>query len=360
MEPKISVVIPSYNHEAYISDAITSVLGQSEPDFELIIVDDGSTDKSLEVISRFSDPRITVITQKNQGAHSAINRGLRKASGEHLAILNSDDAYHPKRLEKVVAALDANPQVGLVGSYIEIVDSLGKTLDVKHGYRNCSPWPLEVPERSFRAGDNLRAALLTENYWATTSNYGFSRSWYERVGEFRPLRYAHDWDFALRIARDAALYLLPEPLIRYRVHERNTISEDEVTMIFEICWCLAVHLPAFYEDKQILEEGSLEQLIERLLHSIYTFECDRVLCVMLLQELYKDSERALRLLEPDDIYRQKYLEFIDQRTAINQEIGVGILNDGEGRVNTSSDLRRSGLRENLSKLKAVLKSLMVG
>ncbi|NCT22276.1 cell wall biosynthesis glycosyltransferase, partial [bacterium] len=89
-----------------------------------------------------------------------------------------------------------------------------------------SPWLLEVPERSFRAGSDLHKALLTENYWSTTSNFVFPRRWFEAVGEFRPLRYAHDWDFALRMASVARMVLLPEVLMRYRVHAANTIRED--------------------------------------------------------------------------------------------------------------------------------------
>jgi glycosyltransferase involved in cell wall biosynthesis len=233
--PEISVVIPSYNHAAYIAEAVNSVLFQTLSDLELIVVDDGSTDASLDVLAKFSDPRFRIITQSNQGAHAAINRGLHAASGEYLAILNSDDAYHPQRLEKTVGALKANSQLGLVGSYIQIVDSQGKALGIKHGYQDCPPWSLEFAERSFRAGDNLRATLLTENYLATTSNFVFSRAWHERVGEFRPLRYTHDWDFALRLTRIAQLKLLAEPLVRYRIHAANTIRENRAAMVFEIC-----------------------------------------------------------------------------------------------------------------------------
>ncbi len=102
---------------------------------------------------------------------------------------------------------------------------------------------LEKPERSFRAGNDLAEALLTENYLGTSSNFVFSRGCYQEVGEFRPLRYMHDWDFALRLARVAPLCLLPEPLLRYRVHPQNTIRQDQPAMIFELCWILAVHYP---------------------------------------------------------------------------------------------------------------------
>ena len=307
--PEISVIIPSYNHAAFIAQAVRSVLEQSLADLELIVVDDGSTDDSLEVLSGFSDPRLRVLVQENQGAHAAINRGLGESSGAYLSILNSDDAFMNERLEKAVRALESNPDASLAGSYIEIVDTHNKRLGIKHGYEDCSPWPLEVPERSFRAGTDLRATLLTENYWATTSNFVFSRDWYERIGEFRPLRYAHDWDFALRMALQGDLLLIPEPLLQYRVHERNTIRENQAAMIFEICWCLAVHLPQHFADQRFLREPA-ERRISQLLHSIYTYDFDRVLSVMLVQNLHENMEQALSLLERDNPQRRAYLEFI--------------------------------------------------
>ncbi len=126
-----------------------------------------------------------VIQQENQGAHSAINHGLAESTGKFLAILNSDDSYHPRRLEKTIEALERDENAGLVGSYIQIVNAQNRKLGIKHGYQDCEPWLLEDPQKSFRAGSDLRAALLTENYWSTTSNFVFSRNWYERIGEFR-------------------------------------------------------------------------------------------------------------------------------------------------------------------------------
>ena len=317
--PEISVIIPSYNHAAYIGDAVESVISQSCTDFELIVVDDGSTDNSLEVLSGFSDPRLRVLTQPNQGAHAAINRGLREATGEYLAILNSDDLYHPLRLAKMLEVLKADRQVGLVGSYIDIIDRDGKSLGIKHGYDDSSPWLLEVPERSFRAGKDLHKALLTENYWSTTSNFVFPRRWFEAVGEFRPLRYTHDWDFALRMARVSRMVLLPDVLMHYRVHATNTIREDQAAMIFEICWCLAVHLPEHLAD-QAFADISTASIVDELLHSIYTFGSERVLSVMLLQRLAENQPQALGLLAPEHPVRAAYLAFIQRELTKTQVI----------------------------------------
>jgi glycosyltransferase involved in cell wall biosynthesis len=312
--PRVSVVIPSYNHGSYIAEAAESVLRQSISDLELIIVDDGSTDDTLDKLNSFSDQRLRIISQANKGAHAAINRGLHEASGEFLSILNSDDAYSPSRLARILEIMNSEPQAGLIGSYIEIIDSQGRTLGVKHGYDDCPPWQLEHPKRSFRAGGDLRAALLTENYWATTSNFVIRRSLYEQVGEFRPLRYTHDWDFALRAARHSKLVLIPEPLVRYRIHATNTIRENQVAMIFDICWCLAVNLPDHIRDPWFSQAPTAER-INQLYYSLYSFGMDRVVSLMLMQGLADHPEMALSLLDPDDSCRSTYMKIIAENLA---------------------------------------------
>ena len=309
----VSVVIPSYNHAAYIREAVDSVLSQSLSDLELIVVDDGSQDESLDILAGYSDRRFHLYTQPNQGAHAAINRGLHAATGDYLAILNSDDAYHPQRLEKLVSVLKADPGIGLAGSHIQLIDQKGQPLGIKHGYLDCEPWLLDKPQRSFRAGDDLRAALLTENYFATTSNFVFSRRWFERTGDFRPLRFTHDWDYALRLAKLAEVALVPEPLLRYRVHATNTIRQDQAAMLFEFCWILAVHLPDYGLDRPTPAQPTLDKRLDLLLNSIYTAQCDRVLSLMLLQRLHDHSDQALRLLEPGDPARAIYMEYIQQK-----------------------------------------------
>lgn len=319
--PKVSVIMPSYNHAAFISAAVNSVIAQSISNWELIIVDDGSTDESLSILSKFADPRIKLITQPNQGAHAAFNRGLAQASGQYLALLNSDDCYHPQRLEKLIQVLEADPGIGLAASYIEVIDEEGKTLGIKHGYHDLEPWLLAKPEKSFRAGEDLHAALLTENYLATTSNYVFARRWYEQIGGFRNLRYVHDWDFALRMAQFARLELITEPLLQYRVHHRNTIRENRAAMIFEICWILAIHLPQQISGSWF-QQVPLDERVDQILHSIYVYGADRVLATMLLQKPNEDTQAAMCLLDPNDLVRIKYLDYIEQQVRLEHSNAV--------------------------------------
>lgn len=312
MTPRMSVVIPAYNHGRFVGEAVSSVLGQTMADLELIVVDDGSTDDTLAVVESIRDPRLRVIAQPNGGTHAAINTGLRAASAPLLAILNSDDAYEPERLAQTVAVLEREPDVALVGSHIQVIDAAGTPIAVKHGWTDLEPWPLAAPERSFRADSDPRAALLTENYWSTSSNFVFRRAHLEQIGAVRPLRYVHDWDLALRLALVGRLVLLQRPLLRYRVHERNTIRENQAAMIFEICWTLAVHLPQHLATPWFagLDPGVG---VERLLYSIHTLDCDRVLAVLLANRVADDRGAALAWLAPGDTRRAACLEFIAGR-----------------------------------------------
>lgn len=310
MMPAVSVVIPSYNHAAYLAEAVRSVLAQTLADFELIVVDDGSTDDSLAVLDGIGDQRLQVVRQANQGAHAALNRGIAQARAPLVAVCNSDDAFAPDRLARCTAAF--TDDVSLVASWVQIIDEAGGDLGVKHGVRDCPPWPLEQPERSLRAGDDLRAALLAEHYLATTSNFVFRRADWERVGGFRPLRYTHDWDFALRLAALAPPRLLEAPLLRYRVHPRNTIREDRTGMVFEICWCLATHLgPAL----RGWHAAAAPEEVDALLHSLYMFGCDRVVIALMGHDIAADERLALALLDPADARRQALLAFIQTRLA---------------------------------------------
>lgn len=315
--PKVSVIIPSYNHEAFIRAAVDSVLNQTMTDFELIIIDDGSQDDSLEILSAYTDNRIQLLFQSNQGAHAAINRGIHRATGQYITILNSDDIYSQNRLAVLTKYMDAHLEVGLVGTHIEIISDAGEHIGIKQGYQDFAPWPLERPEKSFRAGTDLVEALLGENYFATTSNFFFRAEKGRLAGDFRPLRYVHDWDFVLRLAKQAPLALLPEPLVQYRMHDNNTIRENREAMVFEIIWLLAVHLPQHISPIWLTAPAP-HLKIDQLLHSLYTFKMDRILMVMLLQEISQFPDRAMALLETDSQVRNTYLEFIHENIPSEQ------------------------------------------
>jgi glycosyltransferase involved in cell wall biosynthesis len=127
---KASVIIPVYKVEKYIADTIQSVLNQTYRDFELIIVDDGSPDRSIDICQQFKDSRITILRQPNQGVCVARNTGISYATGDYIALLDGDDLWLPEKLEKHISHLQKNPSVGLSFSRSAFIDEKGKALGI--------------------------------------------------------------------------------------------------------------------------------------------------------------------------------------------------------------------------------------
>ena len=244
--PRVSVVIPSYNHGSFVEAAARSVL-DSWDDLELVVVDDGSTDDSRERLQAMGDGRLRLFLQENQGAHAALSRGIDQSRGEFVFILNSDDVFHPRRIERVLEVFVGHPSAALVCSWLEIIDASDAPLGVKKAWQNLPPWPPPQPGPGLAETGDPLLAMLTQNFVSTTSNVAFRRQrWLERELHFAPLRYTHDWDFILACC-DAPgdLRVIDDPLVRYRVHGQNTIAEGrdegEERMHFEILWTLARH-----------------------------------------------------------------------------------------------------------------------
>lgn len=120
--PMVTVIIPTHNAITYLPETLESLLNQTFTDFEVIIVDDGSSDRTQEWVSSLTDARIKGVVQTNQGVAVARNQGIALASGKYIAFLDSNDLWKPTKLEKQVECLEANPDVGLVNTWIENID----------------------------------------------------------------------------------------------------------------------------------------------------------------------------------------------------------------------------------------------
>ncbi|MBD3561856.1 glycosyltransferase family 2 protein, partial [Planktothrix sp. FACHB-1355] len=112
--PKVSVVIPAYNAMRYLPATLDSVFNQTYTDLEILIIDDGSKDETVEWVAQITDPRVQLISQQNKGVSEARNAGIANARGEYIALLDADDLWEPTKLEKQVRCLEDNPAVGLV------------------------------------------------------------------------------------------------------------------------------------------------------------------------------------------------------------------------------------------------------
>ena len=296
----ISVIIPSYNHEKYIKKCIDSVINQTYKDWELIIIDDGSKDNSNEIISQYNDIRITHIQQENAGAHNAINKGLSLAKGNYLTILNSDDEFLPKRFEECIKFFEINKNIDFISTWINIVDEKSKILGVKEAWKNMLPWEIKSPEKTFLATNDYSLNTLMTNFVSTTSNMFFKRKIYDEIGGMRNLRFAHDWDFLLRVCEKYNCFNLEIPLMNYRIHGTNTISSNRKWMLFEVCWIIASNIDRL--SNKLLPSFSHESLVKNsieLLESINFQGNDKVFWLLYFQiKAMKDSG----LVNPEEIY----------------------------------------------------------
>ena len=204
----VSVIIPTYNHATFLPSALESVFAQTSHPLEVIVVDDGSTDETAEVLRAY-EGRIRVLTQPNRGVAAARNGGAALASGELLAFLDADDAWHPAKLERQVACFGSEPSVGLVHCGVEEVDGRGRQLrtrlDGMGGW--VSPEMLRFRQGVILGGGS--AAVIR-------------RAAFLDVGGFdETLSTSADWDLYYRIARRYPVGFVPEVLVRYRIHGGN-------------------------------------------------------------------------------------------------------------------------------------------
>jgi len=201
----ISAIIPTYNYGRFLREAIDSVLAQTYPVLELIVVDDGSTDDTPQILASYGD-RIRAIYQTNGGVGAARNRGIAEARGEYVAFLDSDDIWLPAKLEKEIALFDADPDLGLVHCGAETFDNSGKILFVS--LSGCEGW----------VGPDLLRLERTV-IAAPGSGTTVPKRVAEEIGGFDPrLQPSEDWDFCYRIAERYRVGFVPEVLVRYRMH----------------------------------------------------------------------------------------------------------------------------------------------
>ncbi len=224
----VSVIIPAYNHEQFIGAAIDSVLNQTHGDLELIVINDGSTDTTGEIVQGYDDARLFYFYQENQDAFNTINRGLGMAKGKYVAILNSDDIYTTDRLEKLVTAQQQTNAACLFTDVIPISDAGEEFTEPEFGW---NVWHQKNRDWYFECKD-LYTAFLKGNFMVTTSNLFMTAEAAQRVGKFCSLRYLHDYDFIFRmmLAHPGQVqYVDDEKLVYYRIHDGNTLGEAAIT-----------------------------------------------------------------------------------------------------------------------------------
>jgi glycosyltransferase involved in cell wall biosynthesis len=218
--PSVSVILSVHDGEAYLGEAVASVLEQTFTDFEFIVVDDGSTDRTPDILASFSDPRLVVITQPNAGLTISLNRALRRSRGELIARMDADDVALPERFERQAAYLNAHPEVGLLGTgALEIAPS-GEVVGT-----------IVPPEND----SEIRRALIRRNPFVHSSIMA-RRLVIERAGGYdERLPVAQDYDLWMRVAALTRMANLTEPLVRRRLLPgRVSLARDSERLRAEI------------------------------------------------------------------------------------------------------------------------------
>lgn len=224
-KPLVSVVIPNYNYAQYISETIESVLGQTYANLEVIVVDDESTDGSLDVLIKFAD-RITIIEQKNQGVSRARNNGAAKAGGEFLAFLDADDIWLPEKIERQMQRFNDEPELGMVHCSMTYIDPGGNVCgENRDGMEGFVADELLKFERGVVVGVGSTSLM--------------PRTVFEELGGFdHRLSTAADWDLSYRLASKYKIGFVAAPLVLYRVHSSNMhgniqVMEHDMLLGFE-------------------------------------------------------------------------------------------------------------------------------
>ncbi len=204
---KVSVIVPVYNGDRYLIDAIDSILVQTFQDLEIIVVDDGSTDNSPQIAQRY-DSVVHYLSQTNQGVAASRNLGLAAAKGDYIAFLDQDDIFLPHKLSSQVDLLEQNPKLGMVNSGWEIIDRAG---EVKSAVK---PW-LQIP--------NLSSANLIVWKPVFLGAMLFRRSWLERLNGFNTtLEQTPDVDLVMDLANiGCPAAWVEQTTVQYRQHEAN-------------------------------------------------------------------------------------------------------------------------------------------
>lgn len=215
--PTVSVLIGVYNEEQYIEASLQSLLDQTFDDFEIIVVDDCSTDSSVEIIQSFDDPRIRLIeNETNLGLTKSLNRALDAAEGRYVARQDADDLSHPSRLDREVAYLESHEEVALVGTGAYLIDGDG------------------VIQQKRTVLESVSFDDLVEKNHIIHGSILARKDVFESVGQYDDLfQYSQDLDMWLRIAEEHEIRNIPEPLYYFRIHDESVyFSSKENSMLY--------------------------------------------------------------------------------------------------------------------------------
>jgi len=237
--------MPVYNGEKTIKETVESVLNQTIKDLELIIINDGSQDSTLKIVSLIQDSRIKVFSYPNAGSSASRNRGISRASGEYISFIDADDLWTPDKLEEQLKALQGNPEAAVAYSWTDCIDESGKFLG-KGSY--------------FSFSGDVYANLLLTNFVDSGSNVLIRSEALKKIGYFDEYRhFSEDWDMWLRLASDYSFVAVSKPQIFYRISSNSKstnllqMESDSIEVIERAC----DRNPAYFSPLKQLSKGNI-------------------------------------------------------------------------------------------------------
>ena len=244
MVPSVSVIIPTYKHRQYVTQAVESVLAQTYKNFEIIVVDDGSTDGTQDILAPFLD-RIHYIYQSNQGLSAARNTGIHSSQGQYIAFLDADDLWLPEKLSLQVEKLDSNPEIGLVYSNMQYLNN-SKILP-KTAFEINPPQKGKVFNKLFKWNFITMPTVVVRR-----------SSFFERVWFNTSLTSCEDYDAWLRFSIDHTFDYIDQPLAIYRTGSGH-MSSNRIRMQENIIKIKEAVLSAPNSSQPILSESEIDR-----------------------------------------------------------------------------------------------------
>lgn len=228
---RLAVVIPLFQHAAFITRTLESVLAQTRPADRIIVLDDGSTDGSLAAARAFGPRGVQVIAQENRGVSATVRRLLELAATDCdlIATLDSDDMLRPDRFQRALPVFERDPGAQLLVTGLRLIDDHDQPLPADHPRRQ---WAEAVWSRWEGAETDLVAWLGQGNFAISNSNFIARRDFFH-THPAKPYRFSYDYYLLIRAALDGTLRVLPEPLLDYRVHASNTMNTQPAPLLRE-------------------------------------------------------------------------------------------------------------------------------
>lgn len=281
--PKVSIIMPSYNHEDYVGYAIESVLEQTYSNWELVIVDDGSKDNSINIIEKYAekDQRIRLYKQENKGVSATMNKAILLSTGEYICFLDSDDAYHPEKLEKQFAMVECG--FNFITTKITTIDENGEvTLD-----SSIEKWFNEFDHNQI-FNDKIEINFLKKNYVCKASVM-LKREFFDKYGLFdERLITAYDFHYWMKILKNVKITRCEEKLTYYRWHGDNETIKNNSRMKLEISLIFAELRKKISKEGMLVNKTEYNKIIDCFLIENDVFDFSKTLESYVLNNKVED------------------------------------------------------------------------